>query len=277
MLKTIENILKQAHIEEYKAEAKLILLEKSGLSLEEIMLDKPIENKDEIIEIAQKRAKTKAPIQHILGYAYFMGQKYKVNKNVLIPRDETEILVNKAYELIKNRENKIDILDIGTGSCCIACALALKLKNKEIEILGVDISLDALEVAIENINKLDLIRKVILRKSDIYSKIRECEKFDLIVSNPPYIPIKEKNNLQSEVRDYDPDIALFADDDDGVEFYKKIIDGAKNCLKPKGFIAFELGINQADLVQKMLENDFEKIEILNDLSGIKRVISAQLK
>lgn len=277
MLRTIENILKQANIEEYKAEAKLILLEKSGLSLEDIMLDKPIENKDEIIAIAQKRAQSKAPIQHILECAYFMGQKYKVNDKVLIPRDETEILVNKAYDLIKNTENKIDILDIGTGSCCIACALALKLKNKEIEILGVDISLDALEVAIENINKLVLVRKVILRKSDIYSKIRECEKFDLIISNPPYIPIKEKNNLQAEVRDFDPDIALFASDDDGVEFYKKIIDGAKNCLKPKGFIAFEIGINQADMVAEMLQCEFEKIETIKDLAGIKRVICAQLK
>lgn len=277
MLKTIENILKQGNIEEYKAEAKLILLEKSGLSLEELILDKPIENKDEIIELAKKRAQTKIPVQHLLGCAYFMGQKYIVNESVLIPRDETEILVNSAYELIKNKENKIDILDIGTGSSCIACALALKLKNKDIEILGVDISLEALEVAIENINKLDLIRKVILRKSDIYSKIRECEKFDLIVSNPPYIPIKQKTNLQIEVRDYDPDLALFAHDDDGVEFYQKIINGAKNCLKPKGFVAFEIGINQADLIKKMLENEFENIQIIEDLAGIKRVICAQLK
>ena len=277
MIKKIENILKQGGIEEYKAEARLIVLELSGMKLEELMLEKEIPNQDKMIELANKRVETKAPIQHLLGYSYFMGEKYIVSENVLIPRDETEILVNKAYDLVRNIENKIDILDIGVGSGCISCALAKKLKDKNIEILGVDISLEALEVAIENINKLDLVRKVILRKSDIYSKIRPIEKFDLIVSNPPYIPISEKNNLQNEVKNFDPDLALFAYDELGVDFYRKIIDGAKNCLKPNGYIAFELGINQSDIVLKMLEKDFKNIEITKDLSNIERVICAQLK
>ena len=277
MIKTIENILKQGGIEEYQAEAKLIVLELSGLKLEEILLGKNIENSEKIIELAKKRVETKAPIQHLLGFSQFMGEKYLVNENVLIPRDETEILVNSAYELIKNIKNKIDILDIGVGSGCISCALAKKLKDKDIEILGVDISLEALEVAIENINKLDLVRKVILRKSDVYSKIRPIEKFDLIVSNPPYIPIKERENLQNEVKDFDPELALFAFDEKGIEFYKRIIEGAPNCLKPEGFIAFELGINQAQLVKELLEKDFKNIEIVNDLAGIERVITAQLK
>lgn len=277
MIKTIENILKEGGIEEYKAEAKLIVLELSNLSMEEIILGKEIENQEKIIEIAKKRVETKEPIQHLLGFSRFMGEKYIVNNNVLIPRDETEILVNKAYELVKNQETKLDILDIGVGSGCISCALAKKLKDKEIEILGVDISLEALEVAIENINKLDLVRKVILRKSDIYSKIRPIEKFDLIVSNPPYIPISQKENLQAEVKNFDPELALFAPDENGTEFYARIIEDAPNCLKPNGFIAFESGINQADLVSKMLEKDFKNIEITKDLAGIERVITAQLK
>ena len=115
------------------------------------------------------------------------------------------------------------------------------------------------------------------RKSDIYSKIRPIEKFDLIVSNPPYIPISEKNNLQDEVKNFDPDLALYTFDDLGVDFYRKIIDGAKNCLKPNGYVAFELGINQSDIVFKMLEKDFKNIEITKDLSNIERVICAQLK
>ena len=277
MIKTVENILKQGEIEEYQAEAKLIVLELSGLKLEEILLGKEIENKDKILELAQKRAQTKAPIQHLLGCANFMGEKYLVNENVLIPRDETEILVNSAYNLIKNINSKIDILDIGVGSGCISCALAKKLKDKNIEILGVDISLEALVIAIENINKLDLVRKVILRKSDVYSKIRECEKFDLIVSNPPYIPICEKEKLQDEVKNFDPELALFAPDEKGVVFYSRIIEGALNSLKPNGFLAMELGINQADLVKNMLEKDFKNIEIIKDLAGIERVILAQLK
>lgn len=277
MIKTVENILKQGEIEEYQAEAKLIVLELSGCSYEQILMGCEILNSEKILEIAKKRIETKAPIQHLLGYSRFMGEKYIVNENVLIPRDETEILVNCAYDLIKNHQNKLDILDIGVGSGCISCSLAKKLKDKEIEILGVDISTDAIEVAIENVSKLDLVRKVILRKSDIYSKIRPIEKFDLIISNPPYIPIKERNNLQNEVKNFDPELALFAQDDDGVEFYKKIIDGAVNCLKPNGFIAFELGINQAQIVKNMLEKYFKNIQIVNDLAGIERVITAQLK
>ena len=277
MIKTIENILKNAGIEEYKAEAKLLVLETSNVTLEDILLGKKIENEEKIIELAKKRAQTKAPIQHILGYSRFMGEKYMVNKNVLIPRDETEILVNCAYNLIKNNENKIDILDIGVGSGCISCALAKKLQHKEIEILGVDISIDALEIAIENVAKLDLVRKVILRKSDIFSKIRDCEKFDLIVSNPPYIPITQRENLQNEVKNFDPELALFAHDDNGIEFYNRIIEGSLKFLKPNGFLAFELGINQANLVKNLLEKDFKNIQITKDLVGIERVISAQLK
>ena len=277
MIKTVENILKQGGIEEYSAEAKLIVLELSNLSMEEILLGKKIENQEKIIELAKKRVETKAPIQHLLGFSYFMDEKYIVNSNVLIPRDETEILVNKAYDLIKNNQNKLDILDIGVGSGCISCALAKKLKDKEVEILGVDISLEALEVAIENINKLDLVRKVILRKSDVYSKIRPCEKFDLIISNPPYIPLSEKENLQDEVKNFDPELALFAKDVNGIEFYKKIIEGALSCLKPNGFLAFEVGINQAKLVKNMLEKDFKNIEITKDLAEIERVVTAQLK
>ena len=132
MIKTVENILKQGGIEEYSAEAKLIVLELSNLSMEEILLGKKIENQEKIIELAKKRVETKVPIQYLLGFSRFMGEKYIVNSNVLIPRDETEILVNCAYDLIKNHQNKLDILDIGVGSGCISCALAKKLKDKEI-------------------------------------------------------------------------------------------------------------------------------------------------
>ena len=276
MIKTVENILKQGGIEEYQAEAKLIVLEKSGLSLEEILLGKEISSKDEIIALANKRVETKKPIQYLLGFAYFMNEKYIVDENVLIPRDETEILVNKAFNLLKNKKEKLDILDIGVGSGCISCALAKKLKDKEIEILGVDISLDAIQIALENINKLNLIRKVILRKSDIYSKIRDCEKFDLIISNPPYIPIKEKDNLQNEVQKFEPHLALFAQDENGIEFYEKIITGAKKFLKKDGYLAFELGIKQSFLLKELLKKEFKNIEIIKDLQGIERVITAQI-
>ena len=275
MLKTIENILLKGGIEEYRAEAKLIVESASNLSLDKILIADELPNKEKMVELANKRAQTHAPIQHILGFAYFMGEKYIVNENVLIPRDETELLVQKAYELIKNQQTKIDILDIGVGSGCISCALAKKLFEKDIEILGVDISLDAISTALENINKLDLIRKVILRKSDIFSKIRDIEKFDLIVSNPPYIPLSQKDELDNVVKNFDPHLALFAPDEDGIEFYKKIIETAPKFLKKGGFLAFELGVNQSEKVKKLLEKDFKNIKITKDLAGIDRVITAQ--
>ncbi len=277
IIKQIEDILKEGNIEEYKKEAQMIVCEVSGLSYEDIILEKPVKHLDKIVEIANKRSKEKMPIQYLLGYSYFMGDKYKVNKNVLIPRDETELLVNCAYELIKENIGKIDILDIGVGSGCISCALAKKLSEKNIEILGIDISSDAIITALENVDSLGLERKVILRKSDLFSKIRDFEKFDLIVSNPPYIPLDLKNKLQYEVSYFEPESALFAQDKDGIEFYKKIIDNAKKYLKPKGFISFEMGINQAQKIKEMLQKDFKDIEIIKDLAGIERVIYAKLK
>ena len=276
LIHKIEKILLEGGIEEYKQEAKLLVLGLSGLKIEEILFETPIDNEDEIFEAAKLRVQKKLPIQHILGFSYFMNSKYLVNKDVLIPRDETEILIRHCFELLKEKQDKIDVLDIGVGSGCISCELAKLLNTKDIEILGVDISTGAIEVALENVNRQDLVRKVILRKSDLFSKIRENEKFDLIVSNPPYIPAKEKNNLQYELR-FEPESALFASDDEGVEFYKKIIIEAPKYLKKDGFAAFELGINQAPQVKKMLQKDFKDIQIIKDLADIERVICAKLK
>ena len=277
MIKKVEKILLNAGIKEAKAEAKLIVTSVSGQSLEDIVLGNKINNEDKILEIAKKRAETKAPIQHLLGFSYFMGEKYVVNSSVLIPRDETELLVVEAYNLLKDKQGKINVLDIGAGSGCISIELAKKLKDKDIEILAVDISMPAITVALENANKHDVIRKVIFRKSDIYSKIRDIEKFDLIVSNPPYIPLKDKENLQNEVKNFDPEIALFTSDELGIEFYKKIIEGSKKYLKEGGSIAFEMGINQSLFIENMfVENDFKNIKIIKDLAGINRVITANI-
>lgn len=276
IFKKVEKILQEAKIEEYKKEAKLIILKTSKQTIEEIIITSKVNNEEEILKKASLRAETKKPVQYILGCQDFMGDRYIVNENVLIPRDETEILVNCAYNLIKDKNEKIDILDIGTGSGCISCALAKKLINKNIEILAVDKSIEALEVAIENISKLDLIRKIIIRKSDLFSKIRDFEKFDLIISNPPYIPKSQKNNLQKEL-EFEPYDALFTDDEEGVEFYQKIINQAPAYLKKGGYLAFEVGINQYKSIISMFEEGFQDIEIIKDLAGIERVICAKLK
>lgn len=274
-MKKIEEILKNGNIEEYKAEAKLIILSTTKLPMEKIVLDEVIE--DDIFQkatkIAEDRVKTKKPIQQLLGESYFMGNTFKVNENTLIPRDETEFLVLKTIEKIKTiKKEKVHILDVGTGSGIIPISIALNTKN--VEILGVDISTSALTVAIENAQKYLPSNIVLFRKSDLFENIKET--FDIIVSNPPYIPIKEKNSLQEEVM-FDPELALFAPDDDGVYFYKKIIENSKPHLKENGFVLFELGIGQSELVKKIMEeNGFKNIEIVKDLAEIDRVIIGQI-
>ena len=274
-MKKIEEILKNGNIEEYKAEAKLIILSTTKLPMEKIVLDEVIE--DDIFQkatkIAEDRVKTKKPIQQLLGESYFMGNAFKVNENTLIPRDETEFLVLKTIEKIKTiKKEKVHILDVGTGSGIIPISIALNTKN--VEILGVDISTSALTVAIENAQKYLPSNIVLFRKSDLFENIKET--FDIIVSNPPYIPIKEKNSLQEEVM-FDPELALFAPDDDGVYFYKKIIENSKPRLKENGFVLFELGIGQSELVKKIMEeNGFKNIEIVKDLAEIDRVIIGQI-
>ncbi|MEI8128082.1 MAG: peptide chain release factor N(5)-glutamine methyltransferase [bacterium] len=288
-IKQIEKILTDGGIEpnEAKIEAKMLVKHFLKLSDIDLALNEEFEENDIVIERAKFRAKKRIPIQHIIGTAYFMGEDFIVNENVLIPRDETEILVRKAVEKVKRKKEKgkrkpqncstvqlfdcstQKVLDIGTGSGCIACMIA---KLTDTQVLGVDVSIDALQVAIENSSRLKLFNKAIFRKSDIFSNVKQDEKFDMIISNPPYIPISEKKRLQTEVG-FEPDLALFAKDIDGVEFYEKITTKASEFLNEGGYLMFELGINQADAVRTLMtKSGFKNIEIEKDLAGIERVI-----
>lgn len=276
-LKEIENILIQGGIEpnEAKIEAKMLTKHYLGLSDIDLVINDEFDDDKgrEVALKAQFRAKKRIPIQYIIGEADFMGEKFIVNENVLIPRDETEILVRKAVEII-NKNSFKKVLDIGTGSGCIACMIA-KGANAAINVIGVDISTDALQVALDNASKLGLFNKAIFRKSDIFSNIKNDEKFDMIVSNPPYIPLIEKDRLQIEVQ-FEPEGALFAQNN-GLEFYEKIIAQARPLLNEGGYLMFELGIGQAQVVKKMMqENNFKDIEFEQDLAYIERVIHGRV-
>lgn len=214
-----------------------------------------------------ERIKERKPIQYIIGQAYFMGEYYKVTPEVLIPRDETELLVRKSIEIINTNDFE-DVLDIGTGSGCIACAIA---KNTDSTVLGVDISTDALRVALDNVTRLGINNRAIFRKSNLFEGIREGELFDLIVSNPPYIP--EGTELSPEVN-HEPHLALFAREN-GLECYRQIIAQAPDYLTDSGYLMFELGIGEALLVKNMMAKHFKNIAIEKDLAGIERVIYAQ--
>ncbi len=283
MIKKVQKFFTENGMEqgEAKAEAEFLVCAVSGLSIEKIILGQKIQNEDEIWHFAKEKIKTGAPIQHLIGFSYFMGDKFFVNSDVLIPRPETEILVRCAVCAASRISSSLKILDIGTGTGCIAIEISKNLKGAELEVLGVDISTDALRIAIKNMEALGQQRRVIFRKSDIFSSIYDDEKFDIIVSNPPYIPILTRDSLQNEVKNFDPALALFADDKDGVEFYRRILKDAKKYLKPKGHIIFETGftngVSQSDIVAEIALGYGFKLEFVKkDLSGINRVIGFYL-
>ena len=227
---------------------------------------------DELKLIGEKvliRVNERQPVQYIIGEAWFMGEFFKVSSDVLIPRDETELLVKKAIDLI-NQNKFQDVLDIGTGSGCIACTIA---KQTNATVLGVDISSDALRIALDNVTRLGINNRAIFRKSDLFAKIRAGETFDIIISNPPYIPLG--TDLSPEVMK-EPSLALFAEEN-GLQIYRKIIEQAPDYLNEGGYLMFELGVNEADSVKSMMEKNFTDIVIEKDLAGIDRVICGRLK
>ena len=272
-IQKLVTILVEAGIEENEAkrEIKMLLEHFCNFTEKDILLGKEAftEDIDKVIEKVKLRAQTRMPIQYIIGEAWFMGDFFKVTPDVLIPRDETEILVREAIQLVKEN-NFEDVLDIGTGSGCIACTIA---KNTDATVLGVDISSDALRIALDNVTKLGINNRAIFRKSNLFERIREGESFDIIISNPPYIPIGTE--LSEEVIK-EPSIALFADEN-GLYFYRKIIEKAPEYLNTNGYLMFELGINESKDVKIMLEKNFTNIEIIKDLAGIDRVIIGKLK
>lgn len=277
LIQDIVKILTDAGIEQNEAnvEVKLLIEHFAGYSLVDILMGKKLdEEKLKIVEEKAKlRATTHQPIQYIIGLADFMGEKFVVNKDVLIPRDETEILVRKAIEIIKENNFKW-AMDMCTGSGCIACMIA---KLTDCQVVGVDISTEAIHCAFSNMERFKLFNKALFRKSDLYSKIRDDEKFDIIVSNPPYIPPQMKATIQKEVT-FEPDLALYTQDDKGLDFYKKIIKGAPKFLNDGGYLLFELGLGQSrDVAEIMNETGFEKIQVVKDLSNIDRVILGKLK
>jgi len=210
----------------------------------------------------EKRARH-IPLQHITGEQEFMGLIFKVNEHVLIPRQDTEILVE---EVLKFTKESMHVLDMCTGSGCIIISL-MKYAN-HISGVGVDISREALEVAKKNAENHCFNVKFI--NSNLFENIEG--KFDMIVSNPPYIPTGDIKNLKYEVKAYDPLLALDGKED-GLYFYTKIIEESVHYLKKNGLLFLEIGYNQGEKVKHlMLEHKFKEIKIVKDLTGLNRVI-----
>ena len=229
------------------------------------------EDKNKIREMLMLRAKNRKPLQYILGEWEFYGLPFKVRENVLIPRPDTEILVEQCIQLMREMEEP-NILDIGSGSGAISIAIANELKSSSVT--GLDINEDAIKLANEN-KVLNKVENVNFMKSDLFEKLDEDFKYDLIVSNPPYITKEEYETLMPEVKNFEPKNAL-TDLGDGLHFYREISKKAESYLKDTGYLAFEIGYKQAKDVSKILEdNNFAILSVVKDYGGNDRVVLAK--
>ena len=262
--------LKEAEIGEAQLDARLLLEEVCGTDHNTLLChgDREVsEAEEEQYRKALEQRAVHVPLQHLLGYQDFMGLRFQVNEHVLIPRQDTEILVEEAMRYL---HDGMRILDLCTGSGCIL--LSLLHYSNDCEGTGVDISKEALQVAALNAELLGI--KADFLKSDLYEKV--TGKFDLLVSNPPYIERKVIPTLMEEVREYDPYLALDGGED-GLDFYRRIIGGAQDYLKRGGQILMEIGSGQAQAVSELLrEAGFKEIDVCRDFAGLDRVVSGRL-
>jgi len=253
-----------------------------GLSRTDILSERSIDSSfsEEKIREVVKRINQHEPLHYILGEAYFFGRKFMVNPAVLIPRPETEELVQVILSEIKKQptsseadSDKIKILDIGTGSGCIPITLALEVPNASV--FAVDISEDALQVAWQNSDLLSA--SVTFSKLDILKDEIPFQYLDVIVSNPPYIALSEKKDMRHNVVDYEPHLALFVEENDPLIFYKAITSKSKNVLKPGGLLAVEINERFGKETAELFElNNFQNVEIIKDLSGKERIVKGIL-
>ena len=213
------------------------------------------------------------PIQYILGKAWFMGNDFIVNEHVLIPRPETEELVEWVLDYAHIIAKPLQILDIGTGSGCIAISLKKTLPNCSVS--AMDISVDALTVAKKNATHLDAT--IEWMEQDIVHQFTLTHSFDVMVSNPPYIPVREKVNMELKVKNYEPLIALFVPNDDPLVFYRAIAQVAKKYLAPKGQLFFEIHYDQGKAILQLLDEMNFHAEIRRDSFGKNRMIRASVK
>ena len=219
-----------------------------------------------------KRRLQNEPLQYITGSCDFYGRQFLINSKVLIPRPETERLVDIAIEKM-NGINSPSILDVGTGSGCIATTLGLEIPDSKV--MGVDISLDALEVANENKARL-CSENVLFIEMDILNTLPE-KLFDLLISNPPYIPKNEMENLMKDVKDFEPVIAL-EDKNNGFTFYKRFAEIGRTLVKPEAWFVLEVGMGDHPMMVKSIfsNSGYLNVELIKDYNGDNRVLVVQV-
>lgn len=267
------NYFKSKNIQSARLDAEVLL--SHVLRQERIYLyvhfDEPMEQNElsKFREYVKKRAQH-VPIAYIIGEREFMGLPFKVTKDTLIPRPDTEILVENVLNNV-DKDKEIEIVDIGTGSGAIILSLLVNLPKAQGK--TVDISSKAIEVAKENAVNLQVNDRCEFFVGDLFAPLNGS-KFDLIVSNPPYIPKKDIATLEADVKEYEP-VSALTDGGDGLSYYRRLLSEGKAYIKENGFIALEIGIYQSeDVKQIAMDNGWKNIKIIKDYAGIDRVVLA---
>ncbi|MDA7497263.1 peptide chain release factor N(5)-glutamine methyltransferase [bacterium] len=285
-MKTIGDVLREgkerflaAGVPESQADIEWLLEHVTGIKRLELSLcvDRQLVVDEEalvnrlIVERCQR-----VPLQHLIGNVPFLGHEIRVSPEALIPRSETEMLAELALSRLgdlKRREG-IRVLDIGTGTGCLPIAIAKA--REDVEVVAVDISTKALSLAKENIRAHQLEHRIELIESDLFAQVGERDRFDLIVSNPPYIPLAEIATLQEEVRDYDPHLALDGGLD-GLDFYRSIAQDAPDFVRGDGMALLEFGDGQENEVRRIFENALWQITAFHrDLNDKPRIIEVHV-
>lgn len=271
--------LKKHNIPNSRLEAEVLLAH--VLHIERIQLyvkyDLPLKKNEleKYRELIVKRAK-RTPTAYLTGVKEFMSLDFTVNNKVLIPRPETEILVEKVIEYCQEQEmDSPNIVDIGTGSGVIAVSLGYNIKNARV--FGIDISSEALKIARRNISKFDLGDRVKVTRGNLLQPLIKLDKdnVDIVISNPPYISSQKMKELMPEVQ-REPELALAAGAD-GLKFYREIIPQSARVLKAGGILALEIGYAQGDAVKKLFDSSWQNVRVEKDYSDHDRMVFANLK
>ena len=270
VLTNIRERLQNAGIEDFEYESWVFLDWKLHIDRAEFYMNPNGEVKEERLaelESVLKQREQRVPLQYLMGECEFMGYDFYVDERVLIPRQDTECLVELAVESIRKKSTKVKVLDLCTGSGCIGISVAKLCPDTEVTLA--DISDGALSVAKKNAQNLEA--DVTLIKGNLFENIEG--RFDYILSNPPYIPSEVIEGLMPEVKEHEPRLALDGEAD-GLSFYRKIINEAPDYLNPDGRIYFEIGAEQGeDLTHLMNERGFSEVKVHKDLAGLDRIVT----
>ncbi len=267
-----QNISSYYPLQEAKAIAFLVLEKKLGLSRTDVLIGRAIERLPNDWENLQSQLKAQVPVQYVLGEADFYGLRFMVGQDVLIPRNETEELVDLVIQYSKTEGGKHHILDIGTGSGCVAITLAKNLPTSSV--WAYDISEKALAIAQQNATFNNVA--VVFEQKDILKFQTQTQAFDIVVSNPPYVTLAEKALMQAHVLDHEPHLALFVNNDQALIFYEAIADFCTENLRING--RFFVEINEAfgqETAQVFIERGFENVRIIKDIHAKDRIVCGE--